>query len=62
MTAQATGGGTPIPPNGAVLLSVGTQAPKLAAEATPGTPVRIQLVLTPDWPSAGIETRSAAGL
>ena len=38
VTAQATGGGTPIPPNGAVLLSVGTQAPKLAAEATPGTP------------------------
>ena len=54
VTAQATGGGTSIPPNGAVLLSVGTQAPKLAAEATPGTPLRIQLVLTPDWPSAGI--------
>ena len=61
VTAQATGGGTPIPPNGAVLLSVGTQAPKLAAEATPGTPLRIQLVLTPDWPSAGIADALGGG-
>ena len=61
VTAQATGGGTPIPPNGAVLLSIGTQAPKLAAEATPGTPVRIQLVLTPDWPSAGIADALGGG-
>ncbi len=61
VTAQATGGGTPIPPNGAVLLSVGTQAAKLAAEATPGTPLRIQLVLTPDWPSAGIADALGGG-
>lgn len=54
VTSQASGGGTPIPPDGAVLLSIGTQAPKLAAEATPGTPLRIQLVLSPDWPGAGI--------
>lgn len=54
VTAQASGGGTPIPPAGAVLLSIGTQAPKLAAEAPAGTPLRIQLVLTPDWPAAGI--------
>ena len=54
VTSQDSGGGTPIPPNGAVLLSIGTQAPKLAAEALPGTPLHIQLVLSPDWPAAGI--------
>ena len=61
VTAQASGGGTPIPPTGAVLLSVGTQAAKLAAEAPPATPLRIQLVLTPDWPAAGIADALGGG-
>ena len=54
VTAQATGGGTPIPADGAVLVSHGSQAPKLQAETPPGTTVHVQLVLTPDWPTAGI--------
>jgi hypothetical protein len=61
VTAQSTGGGTPIPPNGAVLLSIGSQAPRLAAEAPPGTPLRLQFVLTPDWPTAGIEDALGGG-
>ena len=54
VTAQSTGGGTPIPADGAVLMAHGSQAPKLQAETPPGTSVHVQLVLTPDWPSAGI--------
>jgi len=54
VTAQSTGGGTPIPGDGAVLVAHGSQAPKLQAETPPGTTVHVQLVLTPDWPSAGI--------
>jgi hypothetical protein len=54
VTSQSTGGGTPIPADGAVLVALGSQAPKLQAETPPGTTVHVQLVLTPDWPSAGI--------
>jgi len=46
--AQSTGG-TPIPPNGAVLVARGTGAGSLAAEAPVGTPVLVRLQLTPDW-------------
>jgi flagellar hook assembly protein FlgD len=45
----ANGGGVPIPPGGAVLVSRGGQAPHLTAEAPAGTIVELRLVLTPNW-------------
>src|SRR5207247_9309578 len=51
--AQATGGGTPIPRDGAVLLAVGSQASKLATETTPPTGGHVQLVMAADWPAPG---------
>jgi hypothetical protein len=59
--AQATGGGTPIPRDGAVLLSVGSQAPRLATETTPPTVVHVQLVMSPDWPGQGINEALGGG-
>ena len=59
--AQATGGGTPIPQNGAVLLSIGSQAPRLATETTPPTVVHVQLVMAPDWPAQGITEALGGG-
>jgi hypothetical protein len=52
--AQSTGGGTPIPRNGAVLMAVGAQAARLVAETPPPTVVHVQLVLAPNWPASGI--------
>ena len=44
------GGGTPIPPDGAVLVGRGaTGAGRLAAEAPLGSNVTVRLILTPDW-------------
>jgi Phosphodiester glycosidase len=43
------GGGTPIPPDGAVLVARGAQAPRLSAEAPVGQTVTIRLTLRPDW-------------
>lgn len=51
---QTSGGGTPIPRDGAVLVAHGSQAAKLVAEAPPPTVVHVYLALTPDWPAAGI--------
>jgi hypothetical protein len=59
--AQATGGGTPIPQNGAVLLSVGSQAPRLATETTPPTVVHVQFVMAPDWTGQGINQALGGG-
>jgi hypothetical protein len=42
-------GGTPIPPNGAVLVARGAQGPRLAAEAPVGQTVTVRLTLRPDW-------------
>jgi hypothetical protein len=42
-------GGTPIPPNGAVLVARGAQGPRLSAEAPVGQAVTIRLTLKPDW-------------
>jgi hypothetical protein len=42
-------GAIPIPPNGAVLISRGGQAPHLSAEAPVGTNVEIRPTLTPNW-------------
>jgi flagellar hook assembly protein FlgD len=44
-----TTGNVPIPPNGAVLVARGTQAPILAREAPPATDLFLRMVLTPDW-------------
>jgi len=49
VTAAATNGGTSIPPDGAVLMAVGTLAPKLQAEAPVGTALATRLILQPDW-------------
>jgi Phosphodiester glycosidase len=54
-------GATAIPSDGAVLVAVGSQAPKLAAEAPVGTPITVQLVLTPDWPASGIDDALGGG-
>jgi hypothetical protein len=43
------GGGTPIPPNGAVLVARGAQGPRLSAEAPVGQTVTVRLTLRPDW-------------
>lgn len=45
----AAGGGTPIPPDGAVLVAKGAAAGRLQAEAPVGQLVRIRLVLHPAW-------------
>jgi hypothetical protein len=46
----AAGGGTVIPPGGAVLQARGTTiAQKLTAEAPEGTPVTTRLILKPEW-------------
>ena len=59
--AQANGGGTPIPRDGAVLVAIGSQASKLAAETPPPTPVHVQLVMAPDWPAQGIADALGGG-
>jgi phosphodiester glycosidase len=46
-----TGGPTPIPAGGAVLVSRGGQAPHLTAEAPAGTTIEIRPTLTPNWSS-----------
>ena len=47
------GGGTPIPPDGVVLVARGTAAQRLTEEAPLGTPVTIRLLLNPDWSGIG---------
>ena len=49
VTQVVNQGSTPIPPGGAVLVSRGTQAQYLTAEAPAGTTVEVRLTLTPDW-------------
>jgi len=44
-----TGGGTPIPRDGAVLVARGSAATRLAAEAAIGAPMTVRLVLRPQW-------------
>ena len=51
VTQVADHGPVPIPPNGAVLVSRGTQAPHLQAEAPAGQNVEIRPTLTPNWSS-----------
>jgi hypothetical protein len=50
VVATKQGGGTPIPPGGAVLVGRGaTGAGRLAAEAPLGSTLVVRLTLTPDW-------------
>ena len=44
------GGGTPIPPGGAVLVGNGNGAQRVLEEAAVGVTVTVRLLLTPDWP------------
>ena len=44
-----TGGGTPIPRDGGVLVARGSAANRLAAEAALGAPMTARLVLRPQW-------------
>ena len=44
-----SGGSTPIPPDGAVLVAMGSAGATLQAEAAVGQQVRIRLILQPDW-------------
>jgi hypothetical protein len=61
VSVQHTGGGTPIPPNGAVLLARGSQVAKLQQEAIAGTPVVTRLILSPDWLASGITDALGGG-
>ena len=49
VTQVQSSGGQAIPPNGAVIVARGRQAPILAKEAPPGTHVNVRLILTPSW-------------
>lgn len=49
VTQVADHGPVPIPPNGAVLVSRGSQAPYLSAEAPLGATVELRPTLTPNW-------------
>ena len=49
VTLLRQGGGTPIPPGGAVLVARGSQAQRVAEEAPVGQAASIRLVLRPDW-------------
>jgi Phosphodiester glycosidase/FlgD Ig-like domain len=47
VTAVGSGGGEPIPPDGAILQATGTAAAALNAEAPVGQPVTVRLILSP---------------
>src|SRR3954469_24431068 len=61
VTSTHSGGGLPIPSNGAVLLARGSQVAKLQAEATRGTPLLTRLILQPDWLSSGVTDALGGG-
>ncbi|HSB40166.1 MAG TPA: phosphodiester glycosidase family protein [Gaiellaceae bacterium] len=58
---QHGGGGTPIPRNGAVLLSRGSQVAKLQQEAPAGTAITTRLILSPDWLASGVTDALGGG-
>jgi hypothetical protein len=49
VAAAKPAGGTPIPPNGAVLVGRGVSAGRLASEAPVGEHVTVRLILRPQW-------------
>ncbi|MGH3003483.1 MAG: phosphodiester glycosidase family protein [Gaiellaceae bacterium] len=57
--AATTGGGDPIPSDGAVLMATGSNAAKLQAEAPVGTPLVTRLILQPAW--AGVTAALGGG-
>jgi hypothetical protein len=59
VAAIKTGGGTPIPPDGAVLVGRGTSAANLRAESVVGEPMTVRLILRPEW--GGIVDAIGAG-
>ena len=59
--AAPTGGGTPIPRDGAVLVAHGSQASKLLAEAPAPTRLVVHLILSPDWTAAGVTDALGGG-
>ena len=61
VTIQTTGGGTPIPRDGAVLVAHGSQAAKLASEAPPPARVITHLILSPDWLASGVTDALGGG-
>jgi hypothetical protein len=61
VTVQHTGGGTPIPRNGAVLFARGSQVSKLLQEASVGTEVATRLILSPDWLASGVTDAVGGG-
>jgi hypothetical protein len=61
VTVQTTGGGTPIPRDGAVLVAHGSQAARLQTEAPPPTNVITRLILAPDWPASGVTDALGGG-
>ncbi|MGZ8782168.1 MAG: phosphodiester glycosidase family protein [Gaiellaceae bacterium] len=54
-----SGGGTPIPPGGAVLAARGTTAQRLLEEAPVGTALTLRLIFRPEW--AGIVNAVGGG-
>ncbi|MDQ2981223.1 MAG: phosphodiester glycosidase family protein [Actinomycetota bacterium] len=61
VTIQTTGGGTPIPRDGAVLVAHGSQAAKLASEAPPPAHIVTRLILSPDWIASGVTDALGGG-
>jgi hypothetical protein len=61
VTIQTTGGGTPIPRGGAVLVAHGSQAAKLASEAPPPAHIVARLILSPDWIASGVTDALGGG-
>jgi Phosphodiester glycosidase len=56
---NSSGGGTPIPANGAVLVARGGMAARLAQEAGPGVNVNVRLIPHPPW--AGVVQDAVGG-
>jgi hypothetical protein len=61
VTVQTSGGGTPIPRDGAVLVAHGSQVAKLVAEAPPPAHIVTRLILSPDWPTSGVTDALGGG-
>ncbi len=61
VTAQAAGGGTPIPADGAVLVASGSQAETLAGEAPVGGQLAAGLTLGPQWRAAEVTQALGGG-
>jgi hypothetical protein len=59
VTAIKSGGGTPIPPDGAVLIGRGASAARLTSEAPVGETMSVRLILRPEW--GGIVDAIGAG-